>query len=639
MSKRAGTVVTLEDMVDAIGVDAARYALARYSVDSPIDLDLDLWTRRGNDNPVYYVQYAHARIASLLRNAADLGATRGDDFDPSLLSHEREGDLLKALAEYPAVVATAAELREPHRVARYLEDLAGQLPQVLRRLPGAAAGRRAGHRPDRGPAVAGRGRPDRVRQRPAAARRLRARTDVATRATRPHVHESCPAWLRRPDDVNALVPQLWPANVARDDGRRAGRRRPARRRARRASSAPRRTCSTRPISARARRAFRDAFAPADVYYAGKAFLCKAIVRIIAEEGLSLDVCSGGELATALAAGMPPERIGLHGNNKSVAELTRAVDAGVGRIIVDSFDEIDRLTALARERGVRPADPAPADRRRRGAHARVHRDRPRGPEVRLLARRRRGRRRGRQDPRRGRAGAARLPLAHRLADLRHGRLRGGRPAGARAARGGPRRARRRRCPSSTSAAASASRTRRRTTRRRRPTWPTASRAIVDGRVRRGRPATCRTCRSSPAGRSSGRRCSRSTRSARSRTSAGIRTYVSRRRRDERQHPLRALRRRLQRDRRVADASRAGPILARVVGKHCESGDIVVKDEFLPADVQPGDLLAVPGTGATAAAWRATTTTCPGRRWSRSPTARSRVIMRRETEDDLLALDVG
>jgi arginyl-tRNA synthetase len=124
MSKRAGTVVTLEDMVDAIGVDAARYALARYSVDSPIDLDLDLWTRRSNDNPVYYVQYAHARIASLLRNAADLGAVRGEDFDPSLLSHEREGDLLKALAEYPNTVAEAAQWRQPHRIAHYLENLA-----------------------------------------------------------------------------------------------------------------------------------------------------------------------------------------------------------------------------------------------------------------------------------------------------------------------------------------------------------------------------------------------------------------------------------------------------------------------------------------------------------------------------------
>jgi arginyl-tRNA synthetase len=125
MSKRAGTVITLEDLVDAIGVDAARYALARYSVDSPIDLDLDLWTRNSNDNPVHYVRYAHARIASLLRHAAELGVTRGDDFDPALLSHDKENDLLKALAEFPQIVAGAAELREPHRVARYLEDLAG----------------------------------------------------------------------------------------------------------------------------------------------------------------------------------------------------------------------------------------------------------------------------------------------------------------------------------------------------------------------------------------------------------------------------------------------------------------------------------------------------------------------------------
>jgi arginyl-tRNA synthetase len=125
MSKRSGTVVTINDIVDAIGVDAARYALARYSLDSTIDLDLDLWTRRSNDNPVYYVQYAHARIASLLRNAAQAGFTRGGHYDPGLLSRDRENDLLKALAEFPGVVATAAELRQPHRVARYLEDLAG----------------------------------------------------------------------------------------------------------------------------------------------------------------------------------------------------------------------------------------------------------------------------------------------------------------------------------------------------------------------------------------------------------------------------------------------------------------------------------------------------------------------------------
>jgi arginyl-tRNA synthetase len=122
MSKRAGTVVTIEDLVDAIGVDAARYALARYSVDSPIDLDLDLWTRRSNDNPVFYVQYVAARTAGVARQSADVGLTRGDDFDPALLTHEKDRNLLKALGDFPGIVASAAELREPHRVARYLEE-------------------------------------------------------------------------------------------------------------------------------------------------------------------------------------------------------------------------------------------------------------------------------------------------------------------------------------------------------------------------------------------------------------------------------------------------------------------------------------------------------------------------------------
>ena len=127
MSKRAGTVITLEDFVDALGVDAARYALARYSSDSQIDIDIELWTRATRDNPVYYVQYVAARTANVARNAADIGLTRGEpgDFQPALLTHEKENDLLKALGEYPAVVASAAELREPHRVARYLEEVAG----------------------------------------------------------------------------------------------------------------------------------------------------------------------------------------------------------------------------------------------------------------------------------------------------------------------------------------------------------------------------------------------------------------------------------------------------------------------------------------------------------------------------------
>ncbi|BCJ72592.1 arginine--tRNA ligase [Catellatospora sp. IY07-71] len=126
MSKRAGTVVTMEDLVEAIGVDASRYALARYSIDSPIDIDVELWTRASNENPVYYVQYVAARTAGVGRQTAEAGLTRDTlPFDPALLAHPKELDLLKALADYPGVVETAAELREPHRVARYLESLAG----------------------------------------------------------------------------------------------------------------------------------------------------------------------------------------------------------------------------------------------------------------------------------------------------------------------------------------------------------------------------------------------------------------------------------------------------------------------------------------------------------------------------------
>ena len=125
LSKRAGNIVTLDEFVDEVGVDAARYSLIRYPVDSPLTLDLEVITLRSNDNPVFYVQYAHARIASVLRNAAELGIAWQDlNFDGGLLSHERENELLGALAEFPRVVAGAAELREPHRVARYLEDLA-----------------------------------------------------------------------------------------------------------------------------------------------------------------------------------------------------------------------------------------------------------------------------------------------------------------------------------------------------------------------------------------------------------------------------------------------------------------------------------------------------------------------------------
>lgn len=126
LSKRAGTIITLEELVEKVGVDAARYTLIRYPVDTPMVMDLDILRRNTNENPVYYVQYAHARIAAVLRNVAELAIPIGlDHFDPTQLSHNRENELLGTLTEFPRVVATAAQLREPHRVARYLEELAG----------------------------------------------------------------------------------------------------------------------------------------------------------------------------------------------------------------------------------------------------------------------------------------------------------------------------------------------------------------------------------------------------------------------------------------------------------------------------------------------------------------------------------
>lgn len=124
MSKRAGTVITLDDLVEAIGVDAARYVLIRSSVNSPIDIDLALWSSASSENPVYYVQYAHARLSALARSAAELGLT-ADTAHLDLLSHDREATLMRSIGEFGRILKSAADLREPHRVCRYLEDLAG----------------------------------------------------------------------------------------------------------------------------------------------------------------------------------------------------------------------------------------------------------------------------------------------------------------------------------------------------------------------------------------------------------------------------------------------------------------------------------------------------------------------------------
>ena len=127
LSKRAGTIITLEELVEKVGTDAARYTLIRYPTDTPMVMDVDLLKKNTNENPVYYVQYAHARICAVLRNAKELGINYGLDFySPELLTHERERELIGLLAQYPKIVASAALMRQPHRVARYIEEVAGQ---------------------------------------------------------------------------------------------------------------------------------------------------------------------------------------------------------------------------------------------------------------------------------------------------------------------------------------------------------------------------------------------------------------------------------------------------------------------------------------------------------------------------------
>lgn len=127
LSKRAGTIITLEELVEKVGTDAARYTLIRFPTDTPMVMDVDLLRKNTNENPVYYVQYAHARICAVLRNAKELGINYGLNFySPELLTHERERELVGLLAQYPKVLSSAAQLRQPHRVARYIEELASQ---------------------------------------------------------------------------------------------------------------------------------------------------------------------------------------------------------------------------------------------------------------------------------------------------------------------------------------------------------------------------------------------------------------------------------------------------------------------------------------------------------------------------------
>ncbi|MDG4795858.1 diaminopimelate decarboxylase [Micromonospora sp. WMMD1082] len=444
-----------------------------------------------------------------------------------------------------------------------------------------------------------------------------------------------PAWLRTPADVNALVPQLWPRHAARGaDGALAVA-----------------GLGVRDITAefgtpvyvldeddlRARcRDFRAAFPTEDVYYAGKAFICRAVVRMIAEEGMFLDVCSGGELAVALSGGMPPERIGFHGNNKSVAELSRALEVGVGRIIVDSFAEIDRLTALARERGVRPRVlirvTVGVEAHTHEFIATAHEDQKFGFSL---------------------AGGAAIAAALRILDEDVLELRGlhshigsqifdtsGFEVSARrvlALQAQIRDARGVELPeldlgggfgiaytSQDDPAAPQELAKR-------------LRKIVDSECAAERLATPRL--SIEPGRAIvGPAVFTLYEVGTVKDVDGIRTYVSVD--GGMSDNIRTALYDASYSATLASrASAAEPMLARVVGKHCESGDIVVKDEFLPADVQPGDLVAVPGTGAYCRSMASNYNHVPRPPVVAVRDGRARLIVRRETEEDLLALDVG
>ena len=444
-----------------------------------------------------------------------------------------------------------------------------------------------------------------------------------------------PAWLRTPQDINALEPPLWPSTVERSEAGSLTIGGLDVRDLAAAHGTPAYLLDEADVRERCRR-FRDAFKGADVFYAGKAFLCKAMVRIIAEEGLHLDVCSGGELTTALAAGFPPERIGLHGNNKSMAELRRAVENNVGRIVVDSFEEIERLTAIAREIDRRPRVMV---RVTVGVEAHTHEYIATAHEDQKFGFSLFG----------GAASAAveqiikadvleltglhshigsqifdasgfelyakRLLQLHKRILDEHGvelpemDLGGGFGIAY--------------------------------TTQDDPAEPADLGAALFGLVKRECDAlgiTPPRISIEPGRAIVGPAMFTLYEVGTVKDVDGIRTYVSV-------------------DGGMSDnirtalydssysatlagrASHEPPILARVVGKHCEAGDVIVKDEFLPADVRPGDLLAVPGTGAYCRSMASNYNHVPRPPVIAVADGTARVIMRRETEDDLLALDVG
>lgn len=450
---------------------------------------------------------------------------------------------------------------------------------------------------------------------------------------------SSPHWLREPADVNALVPVLWSASARKDDdgvlqvGGLAIPDLVA------DVNTPAYVLDEDDFRARAR-SFRDGFAGYDVYYAGKAFLSTAVARWVVEEGLCLDVCSDGELSVALRAGVEPARIGYHGNNKTAMELRRAVDAGVGRIIVDSSVEIERVADVARQlgviQGVMIRVTAGVEAHTHEFIATAHEDQKFGFSIASGAA----------------LEAARQVLGHDSLDLRglHSHIgsqifdtSGWEVAGRRVLAlhatiadelgrvmpeldlgGGFGIAYTTQDDPADPAVLAAQITKIVTGECAALGIEVPHLSIEPGRAIVG-PAMCTVYTVGTV--------------KQVQLDAGaVRTYVSV-------------------DGGMSDnirtalydadysctlasrASSAAPMLARVVGKHCESGDIVVKDEFLPGDVAPGDLLAVPGTGAYGRSMASNYNHALRPPVVAVKDGQARVIVRRETVEDLLATDLG
>ncbi|WP_210650629.1 diaminopimelate decarboxylase [Nocardioides sp. SYSU D00065] len=447
-----------------------------------------------------------------------------------------------------------------------------------------------------------------------------------------------PHWLREPADANELVPALWSRTATKTDGVLSVGGVPLTELVREHGS-PAFVLDEDDFRTRAR-AFRDAFAGYEVFYAGKAFLCTTVARWLAEDGLSLDVCSGGELAVAERAGFPMERVGFHGNNKTVRELERAVDLGVGRVVVDSFAEIERLAALTAERdrtmGVMIRVTAGVEAHTHEYIATAHEDQKFGfsiasgdaleavrrvltaPGLRLLGLHSHI---GSQifDTSGFEVAARRVLALHaRVAEELGTEMPemdlGGGFGIAYTTQDDP--------SEPAQLAAGMSEIVDHECRARGISRPRLS--IEPGRAIVG-PSMCTVYEVGTVKEvalDGGAR--RSYVSVDGGMSDNIRTALY----DADYSATLASR-----------ASEASPTLARVVGKHCEAGDIVVKDEFLPGDVRPGDLVAVPGTGAYCRSMASNYNHA-----LRPPVIGVRdgktfTVLRRETEADLLATDVG